>query len=289
MKPLIINAKALKEQQIEGMKQEVNNIKSKIGRVPKLLIVKASDDKASENYIRNKIKLGSEIGIEVEVSEFDETVTQEDLKIYLDEMSSLFETTTDGIILQLPIYNHLDEKELLDCVSYDKDADCFNSRRIGEMMQGKGNIRPCTPQGVLDILDYHNVNVTGKRVTVVGRGLNVGLSLSVMLTQGGAIVTTTHSKTDSLENDIRNADIVVSCVGRDKLIQPEWMKSKSILIGVGIVFRDDRKQYTDYDIEDMLEYSKCDMISDRVNSSGTTTVLNLMRNTIELCKEIHEI
>lgn len=278
---IIIDAKSLKEKEIVRLRDEVLTIETNIGRKPSLVIVKASDDLPSQHYIRNKVKLGEEIGIEVLVEELPETTTQDELEELIMTLNDC--DNIDGIIVQLPLYPHLDSK-CTDLISPFKDSDCFTVERLGKMIQGDGNILPCTPKGVIKLLDEHMVDVPGKNVVVIGRSTHVGQSLSILLTQRSATVTTCHSKTKELEKHIMNADIVISCVGRLELIKPHMMKDNSVLIGVGITVDENGKQQTDYNVEDMKN-SRCSLVSNRVNSSGTTTVLALMDNTIELCKE----
>ncbi|MGL5649561.1 MAG: tetrahydrofolate dehydrogenase/cyclohydrolase catalytic domain-containing protein [Clostridium sp.] len=281
MLPILINANSLKNKEIASMQEEVNKIVDKIGRKPKLVIVKATDDKACEAYVRNKVKVGAEVGMEVEVLELDKDTT--DIRSIIHMMDTVADDEVDGVILQLPIYDHLDKDSLIGLIRSNKDADCFSDINLGKLMQGKSDVLPCTPGGVVDIFKHHQVKIEGARVTIVGRSTHVGLSLGVMLTQLGAVVKTSHSKSPSLEEDVRDADIVVSCVGKQKLIKPEWMKRGSVILGVGIDFVDG-KQYTDYDIEDMLANSKCSLIGNRISCTGTATVLNLIKNTIKLCK-----
>lgn len=280
MSPILINAKGMKEEMIQSLKDEVVEIKEAIGRAPILGIVKATDDLACKAYVRNKCKFGEEVGVDVEVIEIPYGTPIDELQRTLRKLSQ----EVDAVILQDPVYGYLDDKEyLLKAISPSRDGDCFRHVNLGKLLQGYPVVSPCTPQGVIDLLNYHSVDVEGKRVTVVGRSTTVGLSLSVMLTQMGAVVTTTHSKTPSLEEDVRGADIVVSCVGKMDLIQPEWMKKGSVLLGVGITFKDG-KQYTDYDVDRMILESQCSLVGDRVNTTGTATVLNLIKNTIKLCK-----
>lgn len=288
IRPVVINAKEMKAEEVVTLQNEVKIIKEKIGRVPKLVIVKATDDLACQAYVRNKIRVGKEdVGIDVEVVEVPYGTPIDEVRQTLADLS--FDELVDAIIMQEPVYNYLNDKEfLLQGISPYCDGDCFRLENLGKLINGSPYVTPCTPQGVIDILKYHKVEIQGKRVTVIGRSVYVGLSLSVMLTQMGAVVTTTHSKTPSLEEDIRNADIVISCVGRENLIQPEWMKRGSVLLGVGITFRDG-KQYTDYDVDAMREKSHCLLIGDRVNTTGTATVLNLIKNTIKMCKSRYGI
>ena len=286
MSAILINAKALKEEEIVSLKDEVFEIISEIGRRPKLVIVKATDDKACEAYIRNKVRFGEEVGIEVEVVEIPYGTPE--LEVAVELMAIVSDEDVDSVILQLPVYKYLDKDYLISTILPEKDGDCFSVENLGRVLQGDGDILPCTPAGVIDILDHHSVKLEGSRVTIIGRSTHVGMSLGVLLTQRGAITRVTHSKSPSLEEDIRGADIVVSCVGKLDLVKAEWMKKGSVILGVGINFVDG-KQYTDYDVNDMLIYSDCSLVGDRVNCTGTATVMNLIKNTIKLCKKNNDI
>lgn len=286
MSPILINTKVLKEEEIVSLKDEVLEIISEIDRRPKLVIVKATDDKACEAYIKNKVRFGEEVGIEVEVVEIPYGTSEQDVLIEI--MALVSDENVDSVILQLPVYKYLDKDYLISAIPPEKDGDCFSIENLGRVLQGNGDILPCTPAGVLDILDNHLVKLEGSRVTIIGRSTHVGMSLGLLLTQKGAVTRITHSKSPSLEEDIRGADIVISCVGKKNLILPEWMKKGSVLLGVGIVF-EDGKQYTDYDVDRMLSESKCSLVGDRVNCTGVTTVMNLIKNTIKLCKKNNSI
>ena len=281
-KTLVIDAKSLKEKEIVRLSNEVTEISDNINRKPCLTIVKCSNDKASENYIKNKVKLGEEVGIEVLVEELDESTTQSELEELITTLNECDDI--DGIIVQLPLFSHLNPN-CTNLVDPMKDADCFTVERLGQMIQGNSKIQSCTPKGVLNLLDEHMVEVEGKNVTVIGRSTHVGQSLSMLLTQRGATVTTCHSKTKELEYHLRNSDIVISCVGRMNLIEPYMMKKDSVLIGVGITVDENFKQQTDYNVEEMKENSECKFVGNRISCTGTATVLALLDNTIELCKE----
>lgn len=284
MKTLTIDAKAIREKEMTRLQEEVKQIQSGIGRVPKLVILNASDDLGSKHYIKNKIKTGEEIGIEVEVISFDSTITQRDIERTVFDLNQ--NADIDGLIVQLPLYNHLDPKPIIEYISPEIDADCFTSYRLGEMMQGNANILPCTPAGVIKLLDEHMVQIEGKNIVVIGRSTHVGLSLSSLLTQRGATVTTCHSKTKDLPLRLVDADIVVSCVGK-QIIKPYMLKPGSVLIGVGIVVKEG-KQHTDYDVDEIVDSGICSLVSNRINSCGTMTVASLIDNTIKLCKEKNE-
>ena len=173
MGAILINSKILKENKVAELKQCVDSM----NRKPKLVIISASDDKASENYIRNKVKIGAEIGIDVEVLKEERDITTVELGWTINQLN--MDKDVDAIILQLPVYPHLDSKTLIQSIHPSKDADCFSSHLLGELLQGRGDIKPCTPQGVLNLLEQHKVDVVGKDVVVIGRSTHVGLSLSI--------------------------------------------------------------------------------------------------------------
>lgn len=281
MKGIVIDAKSLREKEIENLKKEVDKLRETIYRRPKLVIVKATNDLACEAYIRNKVRFGLTVGLEVEVLEFSKECTQEEVKKDLEKLAR--DKKVDGIILQLPIYNHLDKETLISIIPSSKDADCFSVENLGKIFQGNADILPCTPSGVIDILEHHLVEIEGKNITIIGRGIHTSLTLATILTQKGGIVTVTHSKSKDLEKDISNADIIISCVGKKNLIKPHWIKKNSVILGVGIIF-EEGKQYTDYDVKEMIKYSNCSLVGDRVNCTGVATVINLIKNTIKLCK-----
>ncbi|MGL4801884.1 MAG: bifunctional 5,10-methylenetetrahydrofolate dehydrogenase/5,10-methenyltetrahydrofolate cyclohydrolase [Cetobacterium sp.] len=278
--PIIINATSLKEKEIVRLQDEISVIEKEIHRKPCLVIVSASDDKPSENYIKGKVKFGQEVGMEVIVEKLDEKTTQAELEELIMTLNDC--DNVDGIIVQLPLYRHLNP-ECTNLVSSLKDADCFTTHRLGQMIQGTSKIQSCTPKGVISLLDEHNVEISGKNAVVIGRSIHVGQALSLLLTQRSATVTTCHSRTKDLEKHLYDADIVISCVGQSNLIKPHMMKKGSVLIGVGITVCEG-KQQTDYDVEAMKN-SKCSLVGNRLNTSGTATIMALISNTIELCKE----
>lgn|GEM_PF-2325707 len=282
MTPILINAKSMKEEILAELQDEVKLLKQLTDGQPTLTIIKATEDKACDAYIRNKKKIGEEVGVQVKIIELPPSITQEEMVLRLSELKFKTEQN-NAIILQQPIYSHLEVEPLIDLIDSIQDADCFSTFNLGKLIQQESTVAPCTPKGVIDILKYHGIDIAGKRITVIGRSVHVGLSLSIMLTQMGGIVTTTHSKSPNLQEDVQKADIVISCVGKRNLIQPHWMKKDSVLIGVGITY-ENGKQYTDYDIDSMLQESQCLLVGDRVNCTGTSTVLNLIKNTINLFK-----
>lgn len=279
---ILIDAKAMKNEKLNVLKDRVKEINNKINRIPKLVIVSASNDKASELYMNNKIKTGKEVGVNVEILRFDNNVVQDEIEKTIVGLNK--DNSVDGIIVQLPIYKHLDKDKIISMIDSSKDADGFSYENLGMMFSGdhKG-ILPCTAKSVYEMLKHHEVDIEGKRICIIGRGLHTGKSLSSLLIHDGATVTVCNSKTNNIEDIIKDSDIVISSVGQYGLIEPEWMKEGSVLIGIGIDYVNG-KQQTDYDIDEMVENSKCSLVSNRINSVGLGTTLFLMENTIKLCE-----
>lgn len=278
----VIDLIEMKNKKVIELQKEVAKLKEIIHRVPKLVIISASDNKASELYMRNKVKVGNEIGVDVEILRFGKHITQEQLEKNIIDLNNT--DNVDGIIVQLPLFKHLDKDRVINLIDKDKDSDGFSYENLGMMFSGDhSHIIPCTAKSVYEMLKYHNVDVVGKRVCIIGKGIHTGKSLASLLINDGATVTVCNSKTTNMEDIIRDSDIVISSVGKYGLIKPSWLKEESVLIGIGIDYING-KQQTDYDLEDIINNSKCKLVSNRVNSVGLGTTLFLIENTIKLCK-----
>lgn len=250
------------------------------GRNPKVVILMASDNKASERYVANKIKMGEKCGIDVEVIRFDDATYPEEIKEEIDKLNN--NKNVDGIILQLPIYEHLDATDLINQICPYKDVDGLTWYSKALLESDKLGLLPCTPQGVLDLLSHENVCISGRNIVVIGRGETAGAPMSIMFRNKGATVAVCHSKTsrEDLEFYVRHADIVVSCVGKQNLLDAEWFKEGSVVIGVGFSYDENGKQQLDFDVDKVVELGKASMVSQRTNCTGKATVLGLMYNTM---------
>ena len=192
------------------------------------------------------------------------------------------------MILQLPLYDHLDKEKLIKLINPIKDCDGFSDKWLGKLIQGEETILPCTPLGVMNILKYHNVDLIGKEAVVIGKSSHVGMPLSILLAQNGATTTIAHSKTD-LESVVRRSDIVISCVGKYNLIKPEWVKKNATIIGVGYDVTPLGKLCTDYEVNDMFNLSEANLIGDRINTTGVATVLSLCENVVRLFEKQNKL
>ena len=274
----ILNAKELEEWAGGVIKHAVtNNYK---GRNPKLVIIVASDDKASEIYVNNKVKLGAKFGIDVHVEKFSITSNNDDIEKYIKELND--DKSVDGAILQLPVYNHLDGEHLINQLCPLKDVDGLTWYSKAMLEGNKAKFNPCTPMGVVSLLELENIEIAGKNVVVVGKGETAGAPMATTFRNHDATVTICHIKTskEDLEFYIRHADIVISCVGKRNVIEAEWLKEGSIAIGVGFTYDENGKQQLDFDVDKVVELGKAAMVSQRTNCTGKATVISLLCNTV---------
>jgi methylenetetrahydrofolate dehydrogenase (NADP+)/methenyltetrahydrofolate cyclohydrolase len=274
----IMNANTLEahmESQINLM--VANNYK---GRKPKVVILMASDNKSSERYVGNKVKMATKLNIEAEVIKFDENVTNTILEETINELNN--DNNVDGMILQLPVYEHLDSQYLINQICPYKDVDGLTWYSKALLESNKLKLMPCTPLGVKNLLLLEGIDIEGKNVVVVGRGETSGAPMAIMFRNLGATVTICHAKTsrEDLKFYVSHADIVVSCVGKQNVLEAEWFKEGSVVIGVGFTYDENGKQQLDFDFDKVMELDKVKLVSQRTNCTGKATVLSLMYNTV---------
>lgn len=268
----IINVKEMVEESKTLLKSKVAKIKDS-GINPKLAVIIANDLESTRLYVKNKKKLGKELGIEVEVFEYGKEVTNEELLEKIDSLNK--DKSVHGILVQLPLYPHLKEDLVIYKIDKEKDVDCFNPYNVGNLLLGKTKLYPCTPRGILKILENLEVNLEGKHAVVVGRSNIVGKPIAQLLLSKNATVTICHSKTKNLENETKRADILIVAIGVAKYIKKEMVKENAIVIDVGIN-RVDGKVVGDVDLEDCLE--KVKYITKVPGGVGLSTVISVMEN-----------
>ena len=284
-KTMVIDAIDMCEENIISLIDEVKIIKEKIRRKPKFVIVNASDNEANSRYIKGKIKEGEKAGLDVEVIKFERNCTNNDILSIIN----LCNRSKTPVILQLPTFEHLDSKKLIDEIKHNVDADGFSREWIGEVNLGNDKlVAPATPKGVINILEYHKVELEGKNVLVIGKSNHVGKPLCSMLMNRGATVINANSKTKDLTSLVKISDVIISCVGKPNLINPKDVKEDSILIGVGFTYID-RKQVLDFDVDQIVRMNKARLISNRINCTGKATINSLISNVVYLYKLNYEI
>ena len=284
-KTMVIDAIDMCEENIVSLIDEVKIIKEKIGRKPKFVIINASDNEANIRYIKGKIKEGEKAGLDVEVIKFERNCTNNDVLSIIN----LCNRSKTPVILQLPTFEHLDSKKLIDEIKHNVDADGFSREWIGEVNLGNDKlVAPATPKGVINILEYHKVELEGKNVLVIGKSNHVGKPLCSMLMNRGATVINANSKTKDLSSLVKISDVIISCVGKPNLINPKDVKEDSVLIGVGFTYID-RKQVLDFDVDQIVRMNKARLVSNRINCTGKATINSLISNVVYLYKLNYEI
>jgi len=232
----LIDGKEIAQNLRNNLKKEIDDLKSKIGKVPGLAVVQVGNVAASSVYVKAKAKSAKEVGIEVIDYHLPEETNQEELLKIVKSLNN--QKNVNGILVQLPLPKHINEQIILDSIHPDKDADGFHPLNVGKLSIASNNdenlLIPCTPYGCLIMLKGLGVELSGKNAVVVGRSNIVGKPMAQLLLKESCTVTIAHSKTKDIENICRNADIVVAAVGRPKMIRGDWIKKDAIVIDVGI-------------------------------------------------------
>ncbi len=274
----IIDVKSIVNESKEKLKIEIDKLK-KENIHPKLAVILANNDSASQIYVNKKRKMCEELGIIDEEYILDESVTTEKMLEIINKLNK--DKSVDGILVQLPVFSHLDEKLILNTISPQKDVDGFHPENLGRLLIGEDTIVSCTPKGIMKIIDSLGEDLTGKNAVVIGRSRIVGKPIACLLLNRNATVTICHSKTKNLENYTKNADILIVAVGKASLVKKEMIKDGAIVIDVGIN-RIDGKIKGDVDTLNVVD--KVKYITPVPGGVGLTTVLSLMENVVEVAK-----
>jgi len=274
----IIDGKVVSKAVKERVAEEVKQLKEK--RVyPCLAVILVGEDQASQVYVRNKQKACEETGIISRQFNLPADIGQEKLIRLIYDLN--IDEAIDGILVQLPLPPGYDEKAVLNAVSPYKDVDAFHPKNVGKIMIGEYDFLPCTPAGVMEMLDYYNIEVAGKECVVVGRSNIVGKPMSMLLLHKDGTVTTAHSKTNDLTEVCRRADILVVAVGSPGFITADMVKDGAVVIDVGIN-RVDGKLCGDVDFENVSR--KTSWITPVPGGVGPMTIAMLMQNTVIAAK-----
>lgn len=260
--------------------REVEKIAEYLGHQPLFVIINASNDPGNARYIEGKVYEGTDVKLDVHALKFEEDCTDNDI-LKVIEYCNIHKIPT---ILQLPTFKHLNTEMLLNSIDYSIDADCFNKLWLGELAIGNDSkLAPATPKGVVQILEYNNIDLSGKVALVIGKSNHVGKPLATMMMNRGATLINANSKTKDLNSLVSQADVIISCVGRLDLFDTNYIKEDAILIGVGFTYVG-RKQILDFDIDKVVEDGKASIVSNRINCTGKATINALIDNVIELYK-----
>ena len=272
---ILIDGKKTSEKIRAELAEEVKNMPSEVG----LAVIIVGDDAASQVYVRNKEKACQQLGIQSYRYSFPSAITEEELKKTIADLNA--DKRINGILVQLPLPKHLNERRILECIATEKDVDGFSANQIGKLLLGEDCLVSCTPQGIMKLLSEYGISVAGKHAVVVGRSNIVGKPISLLLLQANATVSVCHSKTADLAAITKQADILVVAIGKAKFITADMVKEGAVVIDVGIN-RVDGKLYGDVDFENVAP--KCSYITPVPGGVGPMTVTCLMCNTVKAAK-----
>lgn len=274
----IIDGKAIAAELRLELKEKIE----KMERKPGLAVVIVGEDPASRIYVRNKIKACAELGVRSYSYELPNEATQAEVEGLLDELAR--DVNVDGILLQLPLPKHLDSEAAVSHIPFEKDVDGFSAKNLGLLMQHKEKIVACTPLGVMKLLEREGIDLQGKNAVVLGRSETVGKPMAMLLLNANATVTVCHSKTQNLKEICRNADVLISAIGKSKFVTADMVKDGAVVIDVGINRDEFGKLCGDVDFENVKD--KTSFITPVPGGVGPMTITMLMYNTyITACKE----
>ena len=241
-----------------------------------LAIIVVGNDPASQVYVRNKKKSCEEVGIKSVIYELSEDASEEDLLFLVDILSC--DPFVHGILVQLPLPKHINETKVIAAIPTEKDVDGFHIKNVGKLWTGKYNLVSCTPSGVIELLDYYNIDIEGKHCVIVGRSNIVGKPMAALMLERNATVTICHSRTNDLAQFTRQADILIVAIGRDKFITADMVKDGAVVVDVGINRDENGKLCGDVDFENVKEKSA--YITPVPGGCGPMTIAMLMKNTL---------
>ena len=273
---MIIDGKAISAKVREEIRLEVEKMEKK----PGLAVIIVGEDPASKVYVRNKAKGCEEVGFYSEVHALPENTTEAELLALIDKLNE--DDKINGILVQLPLPKHLDEKAVINAIRPDKDVDAFHPVNTGKIMIGDYDFLPCTPAGVMRLLSESGIEVSGRKCVVVGRSNIVGKPQAMLLLQQNGTVTICHSRTKDLKAECLNADILVVAIGKAKFITGEYIKPGATVIDVGMDRDENGKLCGDVDFESAEKVAGA--ITPVPGGVGPMTIAMLLTNTLKSAK-----
>ncbi|MBO4539406.1 MAG: bifunctional methylenetetrahydrofolate dehydrogenase/methenyltetrahydrofolate cyclohydrolase FolD [Clostridia bacterium] len=270
---ILIDGKKISDNIRQELTKEVKKLQKNVG----LAVLIVGEDPASKVYVRNKEKACEQIGIKSYRYAFPAETTEEELKETITKLNQ--DPAVSGILVQLPLPKHLNERKILGFIAPEKDVDGFSPYQIGKLLLGEDCLVSCTPQGILRLLNAYNIPIAGKHAVVVGRSNIVGKPVSLLMLKENATVTICHSRTKNLAEVTKQADILIVAIGKANFITADMVKEGAVVIDVGINRTPDNKLCGDVDFENVAE--KCSYITPVPGGVGPMTVTCLMCNTIK--------
>ncbi|KST86760.1 bifunctional methylenetetrahydrofolate dehydrogenase/methenyltetrahydrofolate cyclohydrolase [Lactococcus lactis] len=271
----LIDGKALAAKMQAELKVKVDKLKE-ADNVPGLAVILVGEDPASQIYVRNKARQATAIGLNSSVVRLPETVSEQELLDLIEQYNQ--SEQWHGILVQLPLPEHISEEKVLLAIDSEKDVDGFHPMNMGRLWSGNPLMIPSTPAGIMEMFREYNVELSGKRAVVIGRSNIVGKPMAQLLMMADATVTIAHSKTENLRELTKEADILVVAIGRDRMIKAEDVKKGAVVIDVGMNRDEDGKLHGDVDFDEVKDIAS--LITPVPGGVGPMTITMLMEQTV---------
>lgn len=268
----LLNGKEVANKIKDQLKEEVSKMQKDIC----LTVIQVGDNKASNVYVRNKKNACEYIGIESEVYKLSEDVNEEDVIKAINVLNN--DNAVNGILVQLPLPKHIDENKVIQTISPEKDVDGFHELNVGKLVIGEDTFVPCTAKGIIELLQYYDIDIEGKECVIVGRSNIVGKPTAIELLHHNGTITMCHSKTRNLKEICKRADILVCAIGKPKFFDKEYVKEGAVVVDVGI-HRTENGLCGDVNFDDVKDIVSA--ITPVPNGIGSMTVAMLMKNCVQ--------
>ena len=288
----IIDGKATADEIKKEIAIEVAEMKANGEKIPHLVAILVGNNGASETYVANKVKSCQELGFNSTLLRFEPSISESELLTEVQKVND--NDDMDGLIVQLPLPDHINPDQIMETIDPRKDVDGFHPINIGRMAKGLPAYISATPQGVLDLLERYNIETSGKHCVVVGRSQIVGLPMSILMQRnhkvGNCTVTLTHSKTKDLASVCASADILIAALGRPEFITKEFIKEGAVVIDVGLTRVEDATRKLGFVLKGDVKFDevapKCSYITPVPKGVGPMTIVSLMKNTLLSAKGV---
>lgn len=278
---VLMDGKLVSEKTRDNIKSEVERLKNEFNKTPGLAVIVVGDDPASAVYVRNKHKACLAVGMNSYQIALPATISQDELISKIEELN--VDPLVDGILVQLPLPAHISEIAVTRAILPEKDVDAFHSENVGKIMIGKYDFLPCTPAGIVRLLDFYNISVEGKSCVVIGRSNIVGKPMALLLLERNGTVTVCHSKTKNLGEITKSADIIIVAIGKPRFLTADMVKAGAVIVDVGINRGDDGKLVGDVDFEAVSEVAS--YITPVPGGVGPMTITMLLENTLTAARK----
>lgn len=274
---MIIDGKGISQKRKDELREKIDILKKEGERIPKLVVILVGDNQASQTYVRNKERGCAYVGMLSEIIRLESSVDEEELVQIIEGLNN--NDTVDGILVQLPLPKHINEERILDLINPQKDVDGFHPSNVAKLLLGQDGLVPCTPKGMMVLLEEINYDLTGKEVVVVGRSHIVGKPVALLCLQKNATVTIAHSKTEDLKAVCQRADVLIAAIGKAKFFNKDYVKDGAVILDVGINRDENNKLCGDVDFKDVEE--KVSYITPVPGGIGPMTIAMLLENTLQ--------